>query len=58
MKITSVITINGEEIRTTAEGNPTEEEMEMFKQTEDLFQKYMKEGLIPATLNLKFEFEE
>ena len=57
MKITSVLKIDdGREIKSTTEGKPTEEELELFKETENLFNKYAKEGLIPATL--RFEFEE
>ena len=57
MKITSVLKINdGREVKSTTEGKPTKEELELFKETEDIFNKYAKEGLIPAIL--KFEFEE
>ena len=55
-KVISTLKINdGREIKTTTEGNPTEEEKEMMKQVQDLFNKYSQEGLVPATL--KFEFE-
>ena len=57
MKITSVLKINdGREVKSTTEGKPNKEELELFKETEDIFNKYAKEGLIPAIL--KFEFEE
>lgn len=37
-KVISTLKINdGREIKTTAEGNPTEEEKELMKQVQDLF---------------------